>query len=175
VEQGRAAFAVSPLRAGESFSVHTRPVRVDVLGTRFAVESDPSCSRVAVEHGVVRATPRRGAPLRLRAGQAQTFCLEPTDSEVATEAERLLRRAIDRVQAGEDRAAIPLLQRHLERFAAGPLAEDALFHLVLAHHRLGQNSARDQQARRFLRRFSTTQRAARLRRLQENWSGDNTE
>jgi len=62
VKQGRAAFAVAPVRSGQRFAVQTRQVVVSVLGTRFSVDVRPRCTRVEVQRGRVRAAPLRGRP-----------------------------------------------------------------------------------------------------------------
>ncbi len=157
VVQGRAYFEVEPLGPGQSFKVRTEQVLVEVVGTRFSVESRGRCSVVAVEEGRVRVTDHRGNRDHLSAGNQRQFC---SDGDAAAE---LLREALVLVSQGRElERAARLLSRYRADHPGGVLEEEALFHLCLVKARLGETSAALELADEFRQRFPGSDRAERL-------------
>lgn len=165
VRKGRAEFRVQPLRAGGSFVVRTRLIRVDVVGTRFVVASGERCSQVRVIEGRVRVTVRgSGEVQRLHATEERTFCDVSPLSEGLGEGGMMVRRALHLLADGKQvQQADRLLTEYLDRYPRGPFAQEALFHQVFARRRLGKQQEARALAREFVRRFPSTPRAARLR------------
>ena len=160
VKQGRAAFAVAPVRSGQRCAVQTRQVVVSVLGTRFSVDVRPRCTRVEVQSGRVRAAPLRGAPVELGPSEERAFC-DAIDLDAAG---RQVQQAIVLARKGVRLAeAEERLADYLDSAPAGTYAEEAHYFLVLVKRRLGKEQEAIAQARTFLQRFPSTERAATLR------------
>jgi hypothetical protein len=165
LQEGVAGFRVQPLAEGGSFVVQTRHVRVEVVGTAFRVTVDGRCSQVRVSEGTVRATVLATAEtFVLGAGKERSFCGAPVLSESLGPGAQMVRQALSLLAAGKDlEQADRLLTQYLERYPQGPFVEEALFHLVFATRRQGQDERAKSLARDFLRRFPDAPRAARLR------------
>lgn len=161
VGQGRSLFAVAPLaETGQSFMVQTKQVSVVVVGTRFSVEVSPHCTLVEVESGRVRVIPARGAERELGDGEQQSFC----DSMQLDSAGRQVQRAIALAQGGTSLAeAESALAAYVEQQPDGTYAEEAHYFLVLVKRRLDKEDEAIEQARAFVERFPTSERATTLR------------
>lgn len=158
VTSGTATFDVSPLGPGEIFRVRTEHVLVEVVGTRFSVQSERVCSTVVVEEGRVRVSDTEGAVVELAPNQKRRFC--PQDR-----ADALLREALVLISGGGSiEEAIELLEAYLDSAPGSALEEEALFHLCLAHARLGHAEEARRLAARFRERFPQSTRLERLER-----------
>lgn len=158
VGSGTATFDVSPLGAGEIFRVRTEHVLVEVVGTRFSVQSERICSSVVVEEGRVRVSDASGAVVHLEPNQKRRFCLRGYSDS-------LLREALVLISGGESiQKAIGLLEDYLETQPGPTLEEEALYHLSLAHARLGHSDEARRLADAFRERFPQSGRLERLER-----------
>lgn len=157
VEAGSALFDVAPLAEGASFRVRTDHILVEVVGTRFTVRNDGSCSLVLVEEGKVLVTDVSGATNLLLPNQQRRYCPGQT-------ADHLLREALVSISRGEglDQAA-ELLARYLREAPDSALEEEALFHLALVHARLGNHDEARRLAGDFEGKFPHSGRLDRLR------------
>lgn len=165
VERGSADFSIKPL-AGKRFSVRTAQLEVAVVGTRFTVAVDSSCSRVSVDHGQVQVTSNQGATWSLAAGSSRTLCSEPTRPEVLTPQEQLIHRALTLLASGAELSqAEHLLRRYLTEYPAGSFIQEANYQLMFALARQGQKKEAHEQARRFLRRFPGGELAKKVRQF----------
>lgn len=158
VASGTATFDVSPLGPGEIFRVRTDHVLVEVVGTRFSVQSERYCSTVVVEEGRVRVSDAEGAVIHLAPNQKRRFCpLGRSDA--------LLREALVLISGGESfEKAIELLEAYLESSPSSTLEEEALYHLCLVHARLGHDEEARRLATTFRERFPESGRLERLER-----------
>lgn len=116
------------VRGQEGFSVRTEDARVDVVGTAFRVRSDEQGTLVSVEEGVVRVTPRGGAPRLVRAGESAEILREEVD-EHATRLEDAPRSEEPEVMMPERLTTLdePLVRRGTPaetREGVEPLAQD---------------------------------------------------
>lgn len=68
LRDGAAVFSIAPLASGETFSVQTPHLYIEVRGTVFSVEVGDGRTRVHVHEGAVQVQ-GRGAPRSLRAGE----------------------------------------------------------------------------------------------------------
>lgn len=158
VKAGRATFAVEKLREGEVFRVRTAHVLVEVVGTRFAVQSESHCSTVTVEEGLVRVSDTAGAVVYLRPNQQRRFCPDARN-------DALLRQALVLIsEGGALDEAIGLLEKYLSSNPSSALEEEALYHLCLAHARLGHEEKARELAREFRHKFPESARLERLER-----------
>jgi ferric-dicitrate binding protein FerR (iron transport regulator) len=159
--QGRSHFAVAPLAAtGRRFVVQTKQVKVEVIGTQFTVEVSPHCTLVEVQRGRVRTTTMGGAQRELGAGEQRSFC----DPIALDSAGQTVQRAIALAARGESLAeSEATLTAYLDLQPRGTYAEEAHYFLVLVKRRLGKEQQAVEQARLFLDRFPSTERAATLR------------
>lgn len=156
LESGAAVFDVAPLTDGATFRVRTEQVLVEVVGTRFSVRADESCSMVLVEEGKVRVTDAFGASELLLPNQQRRFCPGRT-------ADLLLRDALVAISSGQDlEQAAELLGRYLREAPDSALEEEALFHLTLVHARLGNREEAARLAGEFERKFPHSARLGRL-------------
>lgn len=116
--RGRVTLAVTKRAPGTTFEVATDEATVTVVGTRFTVErtlaDGRAATRVAVEEGVVRVTPRGAAAVTLTAGQTW-----PPTTTAAVDASPPPAREPAPADAGSDLAAPA-------DSAAGGAAEGAL-------------------------------------------------
>jgi hypothetical protein len=76
VVAGRAAFEVEP-RPGPSLVVYVSAGRIEVLGTRFAVEQGEGGGEVRLERGAIRFVAADGREVRLAPGERLTWPLPP--------------------------------------------------------------------------------------------------
>lgn len=162
---GEARFSVQPLQGQDSFTVLTPQVKVVVVGTRFSVASDELCSRVRVAAGRVRAMAVAGGEAYLLGpNMSRTFCSESGQAEGHHADDRLVGQALALVAADQDLdRASALLERYLERHPQRPLAEEALYYLVIIEDRRGNAQRATALANTFVSRFPDTPRAARLK------------
>jgi len=169
VESGSATFDVEPLGPGGSFRVRTAQVLVEVVGTRFEVAAEGSCSSVSVSEGRVRVTDADGTRY-LTVGESGRYCAR--GDEATPRGEALVREAVVLVSRNQDlpRAAA-LLERYRADFAGGPFEEEALFYLTLVRDRLGDRAAARELAASFRARFPGSPRVERLERWLER-TGD---
>jgi hypothetical protein len=175
LRQGKVGFTVAPLRGG-GFTVRTQQVRVTVLGTLFAVEVDPRCTRVEVTRGLVRVQSHRGGLRReLRGGEALAVCDAQSKANQLDADAQIVLRAITMLRKGENlEQAEKLLASYLERRPDGTHAEEALFFQVLIKERLGQHDESMKLARTFIDRFPSTSRAKTMRSwLEKKTHGSN--
>ena len=157
LKAGRATFDVEPLGEGEVFRVRTAHVLVEVVGTRFAVQSEPHCSMVTVEEGRVRVSDTAGTVVYLQPNQQRRFCPDSGDA--------LLRRALVLISGGDSlEEAVRLLEEYLASSPSRALEEEALYHLCLAHARLGHQEEARERAEEFRRKFPESARLERLER-----------
>lgn len=163
VDGGSAHFSIKPL-AGKRFRVQTAQMEVEVVGTRFTVAVDSSCSRVSVDRGRVLVKSRQGASWSLTAGSGRTLCSEPTRPEVLTPEEQLIHRALTLLASdAELNRAESLLEQYLKEFPAGSFIQEAHYQLVFALARLGRTEEAHEHGRRFLRRFPDGELANKVR------------
>lgn len=127
---GQAEFQVDPLPPGGVFAVQTPYARVEVVGTAFSVNVANGCAQIAVSEGRVRV--RQGERIRfVTAGQQHRACPQATAGEAWVQA------GLADLVAGRTDQAIAQLERYLSAYPRGPLAEDALYNLVLAARQIG--------------------------------------
>ena len=138
LDQGRAQFEVAHLDRAESFRVLADPVEVTVVGTRFRVERQGTCSAVLLQEGRVDVSFRGQVVAHLRASDERTFCLTASGLESSSPGETEVRGALALIAQDRDlpRAA-ELLERYGRAHPGGVLEAEALFHLVRLHARLG--------------------------------------
>jgi ferric-dicitrate binding protein FerR (iron transport regulator) len=160
--QGLSSFAVAKLSAGDTFRVRTAQVLVEVVGTRFDVEADGSCSTVKVQQGKVRVTPTGAPAVLLVPPQEQTFC-GGVGSQVPSEAERLVRDALPLISAGELDRAGDMLGRALALQPGGGVETEAIFHLWVVHSTLGHDAEAERFAHELIAREPGSERAERIR------------
>jgi len=164
LERGRARFAVQRLDGG-SFEVESNGILVQVVGTRFTVETTADCTQVEVSEGRVSVSDGQHAVLLTR-GDERLFCSRVVSSSAsALPGEAMMREAMTLAGRGELAPLVRLLESYLSRYPGGVFEEDALFHLCLARARLGQRERAAELARTFERRFPQSRRAERLRDL----------
>ena len=163
LERGKATFAVTPLRNGGQFRVRAGRLLVEVVGTRFSVESNRGCTEVSVSQGKV-SVDDGGQKIYLAAGDARLFCKEQISS-APLPGEATIRQALALIREAELDRAIELLQGYLRQQPGGVFEEESLFYLCLAHSRLGHRDEARQLASRFLSRFPGSRRAGRLQEL----------
>lgn len=158
LSSGKATFDVQRLEAGEVFRVKTEHVLVEVVGTRFSVQSERACSTVTVEEGRVRVSDTAGAVILLSPKQQRRFC-------PGANADYLLRQALVLISGGGSLdEAVKLLEDYLHSNPAVTLEEEALYHLCLAHARLGNDEEARRLAAEFRQKFPESPRLDRLER-----------
>ncbi len=158
VTSGTATFDVAPLSRGAIFRVRTEQVLVEVVGTRFSVQSERYCSTVKVEAGRVRVSDAEGRVVLLDPNQGRRFCSRGSS-------DAMLRQALVLISGGEALdEAIELLEAYLESAPGSSLEEEALYHLCLAHARLGNAEEAQRLAEDFRQRYPTSARLERLER-----------
>lgn len=158
VSSGKATFDVQRLDGGEVFRVRTDHVLVEVVGTRFSVQSERNCSTVVVEEGQVRVSDTAGTVILLSPNQQRRFC-------PGSNADSLLRQALVLISGGESLdEAVKLLEDYLQSNPAVALEEEALYHLCLAHARLGHDEEARRLAAEFRKKFPESPRLDRLER-----------
>lgn len=130
LSEGKAEFIIHPLAQGEQFSVETPQLRLEVVGTRFTIDSDSLCTQVSVAHGKVMVRPHAGAARALTAGQDWTLCGDISSQQALSEQLQLLRRAYTAIRAGQDlHLAKQLLTQYLQQSPDGTFSADARRHL----------------------------------------------
>lgn len=171
LEDGSARFEVESLATGDTFEVRTSQVLVQVVGTRFTVSADGSCSHVGVEEGRVRVLSPSGEPTYLGPGDSNRFC-EPGAGAASARlgldgtGEGLVREALVLVSQGRDlEQAAALLDRYRASYPNGAFEEEALFHLTLVKARMGSHQEAIDLAHAFEEAFPSSARSEKLRRL----------
>lgn len=156
VEAGTATFDVEKLQKGEAFRVRTDQVLVEVVGTRFSVGAQGSCSLIRVEEGIVRVTSWDGRVEKLEAGRRGRYC-------AGQSSDALLREALVLISGGQSLPkAAELLESYLATGKDPALEEEALFHLCILRARLGEKEEARSLAEDFRSRFPMSARIQRL-------------
>jgi hypothetical protein len=168
LEQGRAQFEVAHLDRAERFRVLADPVEVMVVGTRFRVDRQGSCSAVALQEGQVDVSFRGQVVARLRPPDERLFCLTAAGLESSSPGEEEVRSALGLIARDRDlpRAA-ELLERYRRGHPGGVLEAEALFHLVRLQVRLGQEGRAARTLSELQRRHADDPRLADLHALVE--------
>lgn len=135
LSSGTAAVELAPGERAEPLAVWTPEARIEVIGTRFTVTADREGTRVSVERGSVRVTPRvdgAGPAVILGAGQEHTV-LKPGPRALAEAADHLRRsgRALEAAEAYARLAADP---------RASGYVEEALLRRAAIFHGMGRTS-----------------------------------
>jgi ferric-dicitrate binding protein FerR (iron transport regulator) len=152
---GQAQFTVDPLPPGGVFAVQTPYARVEVVGTAFSVDVVGGCSQVKVSEGRVRV--RQGERVHfLNAGESHRACPKATAGEAWVQA------GMADLAAGRTDQAVAQMERYLDAYPRGALAEDALYNLVLAARQSGAPAGLEAACQRYLKRFPTGARAAQV-------------
>jgi hypothetical protein len=163
IVEGASGFAVRHLGAEESFQVRVGPALVEVVGTKFEVETVGACGMVSVSEGRVRVTVGNAIEF-VGKGERRVYCPDASPDSKEPGAE-LVREALVALSSNELARAETLLKRSLADSPDGPFAEEALFHLCMLELRLQRPDEARSLFLDFKRRFPKSEQVQTLEKL----------